>query len=122
MARSRSRMGNVGLTVRLARQTAAGEDDPLLRRRQLVADLCRLLGARYEKALRPDGSPLPPRVAQTLDYLLRGDSEKQIAQRLGVSRNTVHVYISSLYRHFDVSSRAELLARFVRRPIGVSPV
>ena len=119
---ARSANGTRRPTLGLARRAAALEDDPLTRRRQLVADLCRLLGARYEKALRHDGSPLPPRVAQTLEHLLRGDSEKQIARYLGVSRNTVHVYVTMLYRHFDVCTRAELLARFVRRPNAVSPV
>lgn len=60
---------------------------------------------------------LSPRVRQTLDRLLEGDSEKQIAAKLGVSRHTVHVYIKNLYRHFSVNSRGELLARFVRRAL-----
>jgi DNA-binding CsgD family transcriptional regulator len=47
--------------------------------------------------------------------LLAGDSEKQIAWRLGISGPTVHEYIGTLYRHFDVSGRAELMAYFLRR-------
>jgi DNA-binding CsgD family transcriptional regulator len=54
---------------------------------------------------------------QTLDCLLEGDSEKQVAVRLGLSRLTVHQYVTSLYRHFGVSSRAELLARFIRNRV-----
>ena len=58
---------------------------------------------------------LSPRLRQTLDALLEGDSEKQIAARLGLHRPTVHEYVGSLYRHFGVSSRGELMAYFVRR-------
>ena len=57
---------------------------------------------------------LPPRLRQVLGCLLEGDSEKQVAARLGLSRPTVHEYVTALYRLFDVSSRAELLARCLR--------
>lgn len=58
-------------------------------------------------------SHLPPRVRQTLEHLLRGDGEKQIAVKLGLSRHTVHVYIKTLHKHYNVCSRSELLARFI---------
>jgi DNA-binding NarL/FixJ family response regulator len=51
---------------------------------------------------------------QTLEGLLAGEAEKQIASRLDLSPHTVHVYVKLLYKHFGVSSRGELLARFVR--------
>jgi len=57
---------------------------------------------------------LAPRLRQTLEALLQGDSEKQAALRLGLSVHTVHEYVTALYRRFDVSSRPELLARFLR--------
>ena len=53
---------------------------------------------------------------QTLERLLAGDGEKQIAYQLGLSRHTVHVYIKALYRGFEVSSRGELLAKFIQSP------
>jgi len=58
---------------------------------------------------------LAPRLRQTLEALLTGDSEKQIARRLAISPHTVHVYVKTLYRRFGVSSRAELLARWIHR-------
>ena len=74
-----------------------------------------LLGTALAVAGDPGWSDLPPRWRQTLDCLLDGDSEKQAALRLGVSRLTVHEYVKGLYRHFGVSSRGELLAFFLRR-------
>jgi DNA-binding CsgD family transcriptional regulator len=60
-----------------------------------------------------DADALSPRERQTLEHLLAGHSEKQIAGRLKLSPNTVHHYVKSLHRHFGVSSRSELLARWV---------
>lgn len=57
---------------------------------------------------------LTPRQQQTLQYLLAGYSEKQIAARLTLSPNTVHHYVKQLHKRFGVTSRAELLARWVR--------
>lgn len=56
---------------------------------------------------------LSRREAQTLERLCRGESEKQVAEALAISRHTVHTYVKALYRRFDVTSRSELLARFI---------
>jgi DNA-binding CsgD family transcriptional regulator len=54
---------------------------------------------------------LSARLRQTLKHLLAGDAEKEIASKMGLSRHTVHVYVKMLYKHYGVSTRAELLAR-----------
>ena len=54
---------------------------------------------------------LPPRLRETLDALLSGSSEKQIAMKLELSRHTIHNYVKALHRRFGVSSRGELLAK-----------
>jgi DNA-binding NarL/FixJ family response regulator len=77
-------------------------------------ELGRLTGTVLARNLERAG--LSPRLLQTLDCLLDGDSEKQIATRLSLSLPTVHQYVTALYRHFGACSRAELLARFIRRP------
>lgn len=74
-----------------------------------------LVGRALANSREPSISDLAPRVRQTLDCLLEGDSEKQAAARLGLSQTTVHEYVGTLYRHFGVTSRAELLAYFLRR-------
>lgn len=53
---------------------------------------------------------LPPRLEATLEHLLTGKSEKQIAAALKLSRHTVHDYVKAIYRRYGVSTRAELLA------------
>lgn len=59
---------------------------------------------------------LSPRLRETLDHLLSGAPEKRIAQTLGLSQHTLHGYVKSIYAHFDVSSRAELMSRWVELP------
>jgi DNA-binding CsgD family transcriptional regulator len=54
-----------------------------------------------------------PRLQRVLYRLLAGDSEKQAATRLSLSRHTVHEYVRALYRELGVCSRAELMARFI---------
>ena len=59
---------------------------------------------------------LSRRLRQTLDALVTtGDSEKQIADRLGISPHTTHQYVKALFRRFGVSSRAELMAKAAAR-------
>jgi DNA-binding CsgD family transcriptional regulator len=68
---------------------------------------------------------LSPRERQTLACLLGGDGEKQVARAMGLSRHTVHAYVKSVYRHFQVDSRPALLAQFVspavRRALADEP-
>jgi len=63
---------------------------------------------------------LTARQREVLESLLRGLSEKEIAGTLMISRHTVHNHVKALYGAFDVCSRSELLAHFVRAPPGES--
>ncbi|HVT88492.1 MAG TPA: helix-turn-helix transcriptional regulator [Tepidisphaeraceae bacterium] len=96
--------------------------DAQAQRREIVAGMCKLIGKsiqgeRPPKTLAREVAPtLSPRMRQTLDRLLGGDSEKQIAQHLGLSKHTVHVYVKAIYKGFGVSSRGELLAQFIHPP------
>jgi DNA-binding CsgD family transcriptional regulator len=78
-------------------------------------EIAPLIGVRLatEEHLCSDG--LSKRLRETLSLLLDGKSEKEVAAGLQLSPRTVHGYITSLYRHFSVSSRSELLAYFVHR-------
>lgn len=87
------------------------------RDRLLVALLHSELGWLYQPELAlvsADVLKLTPRQQQTLHSLLAGHGEKQIARQMGLSPNTVHHHVKAVYKHFRVSSRSELLARWVR--------
>jgi DNA-binding CsgD family transcriptional regulator len=77
-----------------------------------------LVGRRLARGWNGKTRSLSPRLRQTLERLLEGDGEKQIARRLGLSLPTVHQYVTDLYRRYGVSSRGELMARWVRRGSG----
>ena len=79
------------------------------------AELGRLVGRQLVSATEPSVDTLSPRLRQTLTCLVEGDSEKQVAARLGLSPTTVHQYVTALYRRFGVQSRAQLLAHMLRR-------
>src|SRR5438445_163542 len=84
-------------------------------RREILAAFLKSLTHVRQPLSRPPSitHALSPRLSQTLQRLLSGESEKQIAAQLGLSRHTVHVYVKTLYRRFDVTSRPELLARWI---------
>jgi len=125
-------------------QPLEGSDDmPLDRKRHILARVVRSLGVEVigtevaapvaPAAAQPPASAvsgasgtsapsplrtgvaLSPRLAQTFGHLLAGQSEKEVAGALQLSPHTVHVYVKALYRRFNVSSRAELLARHLHR-------
>jgi DNA-binding CsgD family transcriptional regulator len=78
-------------------------------------ELGRLIGRQLVSATEPRPEKLSPRLRQTLACLLEGDSEKQVAARLGLSPTTVHEYVTALYRRFGVHTRGELLAHVLKR-------
>lgn len=123
-----TRVGDLKTLVQLVHRLDAATtqccEDAIAHQRVMVAQLCRLLGTYLNGEAPPvsrqllgrqnvEQSDLPPRVRQTLGCLLVGDSEKQIAAKMGVSPHTVHCYVKTLYRSYEVSSRGELLSRFV---------
>jgi DNA-binding CsgD family transcriptional regulator len=80
-----------------------------------VGEIRRLV-ERGHVALPPveAGAALPPRLQQVLDRMLGGRAPSRIARELGLSVWTVREHVQRLYRHFGVSSREELMAKFVR--------
>jgi len=56
---------------------------------------------------------LPKSLRQTFDFILSGVSEKEIAHATKRNVNTVHDQVKRLYAHFGVSSRPQLMARFI---------
>jgi DNA-binding CsgD family transcriptional regulator len=103
----------------IALRRAVGERDFSAREQQLLTffhgELGPLIGRSLVSATERSPEELSPRLRQTLACLLEGDSEKQVAARLGLSLATTHQYVTALYRHFRVQSRAELLAHAIKR-------
>jgi DNA-binding CsgD family transcriptional regulator len=93
--------------------------------RAIVAEAQALLapavGGSLARFTDPAPSQLSRRTRQVLRCLLEGDGDKQIAARLAISPLTVNVHTKAIYKHFGVSSRAELLARWIRRRWGGGP-
>ena len=98
---------------------APGEREFSTREQRLLnffhGELGRLIGRSLVSATEPSPEKLSPRLRQTLACLVEGDGEKQVAARLDLSHATTHQYVSTLYRHFGVRSRAQLLAHIIKR-------
>ena len=114
--------GNVQAMLRLLQPLdGAAAGDPAEKKRRLLADVMRRIGEqihglpRRMTVLETELHRLPPRLQQTLHSLLAGDSEKQAAAKMGVSPHTLHVYVKTLYRKYNVSSRGELLSKWVKQ-------
>jgi DNA-binding CsgD family transcriptional regulator len=109
-----SKLGNVAAMVKVVANLPIDGQDQASRRRRLVAELCKMVGAHASGGVVSDQVGLSPRMRQTLQCLIEGDSERQTALKLKISQHTVHVYVKQLYKRFNANSRGELLARFVR--------
>jgi DNA-binding CsgD family transcriptional regulator len=72
--------------------------------------------------LQTDSGKVPLTAAErrVFDLILSGLAEKEVAHRLEISPNTVHCHVRKIYDAFGVSSRPELMARFIRPPSGNS--
>ena len=118
MAKTNGRLGDLSALVRASSTLGIPSiGDGLERRRRLVAMFCSMLGEQVVEGKTIDVGEcrLSRRQRQTLELLLAGNAEKQIAARLEISRHTVHVYVKSIYKTFGVNSRPELLAKWVRK-------
>ena len=56
---------------------------------------------------------LSPRLRETLELLLTGIAEREAAEKLAISSNTMHDYVRQVYRAFGVRTRPGLMALFV---------
>ncbi|WP_258527929.1 AAA family ATPase [Streptomyces sp. NBRC 110611] len=83
-----------------------------------LAERIRWLTSRLDEPATPDDATLPeewaalsPAERQTAELARRGLGNRQIAQRLAVSRRTVELRLSSTYKKLHITSRKELRAR-----------
>src|SRR5262249_25115084 len=58
---------------------------------------------------------LAQREQEVLDCLSQGFLYKEIAEKLGISYETVHTYIRRIYEKLQVRTRPEAVAKFLKR-------
>ncbi|WP_322044178.1 response regulator transcription factor [Paraburkholderia sp. J67] len=75
-----------------------------------------------QKGIPIESLNLPPRLAQTLGFLLQGMSNKAIARKMNIAENTAKEYISDLLSRFNVSRRTFLIVEMARRGIAIPTV
>lgn len=70
--------------------------------------------AHFKPGAASPAAGLSPREQQVCEALVDGLADKEIAQRLDLSTDTVRSYLKSVYRKLHVSGRIELLSRAAR--------
>jgi DNA-binding CsgD family transcriptional regulator len=79
------------------------------------SEIASMIGGPLARFDEPMPSKLSQRARNVLVCVLEGDTDKHVSKRLGISPHTVNHYTKQIFSHFGVSSRTELLARWIRR-------
>ena len=116
---SEYRISEDGAASMITLERALGERDFSEREQRLLhffhAELGPLIGGSLVSQTEPGPERLPTLLRQTLACLLEGDSDNQIAARLGVSHATIRDCVAALYRRFGVAGRAQLFGHAMKR-------
>lgn len=108
-------------TVRLALERgAAGFASKADAADKIVAAIARILRGQFTAPQPENSAPLlhlTPRQCEVLALLCQGLPNKQIAQRLQLSENTVRVHVQAILGFLQVSSRSEAI--FAARSRGL---
>ncbi|MCH2219190.1 MAG: LuxR C-terminal-related transcriptional regulator, partial [Dechloromonas sp.] len=72
--------------------------------------------------VRPDEVGLTDRQAQVLALMVRGLSNREIADQLGLSEGTVKIHATAVFKTLDVSSRTQALVAVARYGIDFESV
>jgi DNA-binding NarL/FixJ family response regulator len=84
----------------------------------MTAHIARKVVQSFQKpvsATSDSTEDLSPREREVLDCLSQGFLYKEIAEKLGISYETVHTYIRRIYEKLQVRTRTEAVAKFLRR-------
>jgi DNA-binding NarL/FixJ family response regulator len=57
---------------------------------------------------------LSPRESEVLELATHGLTNRQVAERLGVSVHAVKFHLAGIYRKLEVANRTEATARYLR--------
>lgn len=72
-------------------------------------------------AARVETESLSRREQETLALLAEGFRYKEIAEKMGISFNTVREYVHSIYQKLRVTSRTEAVLKLQRQPAATGP-
>lgn len=91
--------------------------------RWLTEERLRVGVARDITALRKTRGPQPPtplspQERRVLDLLLTDAAEREIAERMGLAESTLHSYVASIFRKFDVRGRKGLMSLWLQHRAG----
>jgi DNA-binding NarL/FixJ family response regulator len=83
----------------------------------MTPHIARLVVQSFQKAApsAPPAGNLSTREQEVLDCLSQGFLYKEIAEKLGISYETVHTYIRRIYEKLQVRTRTEAVAKFLKR-------
>ena len=83
----------------------------------MTAHIARKVVQSFQKSAASNEATedLSPREREVLDCLSQGFLYKEIAEKLGISYETVHTYIRRIYEKLQVRTRTEAVAKFLRR-------
>ncbi len=84
----------------------------------MTAHIARKVVQSFQRPAGPSAQPtedLSPREKEVLDCLAQGFLYKEIADKLGISYETVHTYIRRIYEKLQVRTRTEAVAKFLKR-------
>ena len=83
----------------------------------MTSHIARLVVQSFQKTApsAPVGENLSTREQEVLDCLSQGFLYKEIAEKMGISYETVHTYIRRIYEKLQVRTRTEAVAKFLRR-------
>jgi DNA-binding NarL/FixJ family response regulator len=65
-------------------------------------------------------SHITSREQEIIEGICQGLSNKEIAERLGLSKYTVKTHLNNIFRKFNVTNRSKLVALATHRPREVS--
>ncbi len=106
------------------RRAATGEhpiNDAFLARPKVAAQVLeQFQDLSWGKGIESFVSPLTPRESEILTYMAKGYLNKQIAETLSISEQTIKNHITSILRKLDANTRTQAVVIAVRRGL-VSP-
>ena len=81
----------------------------------LSGAIARRVIQHFQQPPCPEAETLTPREQEILDLLAKGDSTREIAEKLGISFETVRAHLRKIYEKLHVNSRSEALLKYLRR-------